>query len=686
MPREASYSIAPKGLATSFNESEVPPEYVLKFRNRFINAAGGAEKRQGIVQEGNVVSGQPELTELHELVKADGTTVDMVSGNGMIWKFDDPDWTMVHSGLDSGAKIRSVQMGAKLIFFNGVDRTIFTEDGTTFDELRAIIEKGAATSGTDATGLRDSGVDNWVLDTDANVNDVVYNRTLDAYGIITALVTASVAHTAISSAATGVGFTLGVQKSGDNYEILDLVELNIFPTDGDDDNTVIAAVDTTVASIAVSAISNFTATDIRTGDFVRNTTRSAVTRVTAISTANIGVVGITGQTAGDSLVFLKSAMPIAAQTHVHFGRLYSIDARDQRLVRISGPNNPNDMTTGAGTLDSSTFMFGELQPQGDTALAMASFQRFFVIAGRQNIYLFSGTDPIADETTNTIAFDIIGLFPHGTVSPDALASIGNDAVFASSDGVQAISLIADASTLGRANIADPIKTTLREQLRDSSESEIIAFHYPRRSWLCLKVGSEIYIYNYTPFYGGDRKAASRSEILSTKDGSWSLFDGKFARQNAFLVRRDGTLVCAGSGGKVYKFDQNTFNDDGETYATEYQPGWQTLDEPKRRVNIKKINYMKLIVDAGDAIVYTVRGEGGFSVQSADLALVTADSSEAIGVGIIGQTSIGGSSIDNIKFPFRLRGEQFRTNIKTNDQLGPDTISRYTYYATQHGKR
>ena len=462
--------------------------------------------------------------------------------------------------------------------------------------------------------------------------------------------------------------------------------MNIFPTDGDDDNTAVAAVNSTVASITVSAIPDWTTTDIRTGDFVRNTTRSAVTRVTSIATAAIGVVGITSQAAGDSLVFLKSAMPIAKKSHVHFGREYTIDERDEHLVRISGPNNPNDMTTGAGTLDSMTFKFGQLQPQGDTAITMASFQRFFVIAGKQNTYLFSGVDPIADETTDTVSFDIIGLFPHGTVSPDAMVSLGNDVVFASNDGVQAISLIGDASTLGRANIADPIKTTLREQIKTAAESEIIAFHYSRRSWFCLKVGSEIYVYNYTPFYGGDRSAASRSEILSTKDGSWSLFDGKFAQQNAYLVRRDGTLLCAGGGGKVYKFDQDTYNDDGETYTTEYQPGWQTLDEPKRRVNIKKINYLKLIIESGGGIVYTVSGEGGFSVEASDTVLVTADSSESIGVGIIGQTAIGGSAIDNLKIPFRLRGEQFRITISTNDQLGPDTISRYTYYATQHGKR
>ncbi len=683
--KEASYQIARRGFATSFNESELPPDFALKFRNRFINQVGGAEKRRGIIAKGNDVPGAPDLTGVHELVRADGTAVLFVSGQGTIYRFDDPSYVAARAGLDMAAVIRSVQIGDKLIFYNGVDRNTFTTDGTAFDEQRPKIEVGSATAGTTSQAIADSDVDNWIVDTNVVVNDLVFNRTQNGFGVVTAVVTASVEHTTISSAATGIGLVTGIQQVGDRYEMLDLVELNIIPTDGDDDNVFIAAVGTSATGIVASAVSNFVATDVRVGDYARNTTRSAVTQVTAITTAGLRCVGITDQTNGDSIILLKSAMPITKKAHIHFGRMYMSDERDQRLVRITGAGNPFDLTTDAGTLDSSTFSFGELQPTGDAVVSMASFQRFFVITGRQNTYLYSGTDPIVD-TSGASSFDIIGLFPHGTVSPDGLISIGNDVAFVSNDGVQTASLVSDSSTLGRANIADPIKTTIRDLITSTPEAEIIAFHYPKRSWLCIKLGSEIYVYNYTPYYGQDRlRSTTRGDILSTKDGSWSLFDGKFARQNVYFIRRDGTLLCAGAGGKVYEFDQG-FNDDGETYTTEYEAGWHTLDEPKRRVNIKKVGYVKLILDTADAIVYTVRGEGAFSVESSETVLVTADTSQSIGVGIIGQATIGGSSIDNIKFPIRLRGEQFRLNIKTSDQSGPDIISRITYYATKHGKR
>lgn len=684
---EASYPIAPRGRATSFTESELPPEFALQMLNRFINAAGGAEKRQGIVQLGSDIDGAPNLNGLHELVQADGTAILFVSGQGTIWKFDTT-FTQVHSGLDQSSPLQSVQMGDRLIFFNGIDRNFFTKDGGTFTELKAIIERGASTSGTDEDSLHDSDVENWVTDTNVVENDIVFNLAQNGFGVVTAVATASVSHTDISPTATGIGIATATAQSGDRYEIIDAVELNVIPTDGEDDNTATTGSGTSTTEIVVSAVADWTKTDVRIGDFIRNTTRTAITQVTAIATANIGVHGITGQTSGDSIILLKSAMPIATRGHVHFGRLYMIDARDQRRIRISGPDNPEDLTTQAGTLDSTTFKFGELQPEGDAALSMASFQRFFCIAGRKNLYLFQGTDPVADTSAATTDFDIIGLFPQGIVSKNGMLSIGNDLVFVTPDGVQSSALVGDASSLGRANLSEAIKTTLREDLLDATENEISVLHYPKRSWFLLKVGSQIHVYNYTAYFGQDELSGRAQGTVVPQRGSWSLFDGKFARQNAYLVRLDRSMVCCGPGGKVYTFDNdNVFDDDGETYSTEYQTGWLTGDEPKKSVRTKQGIYIKPIVDAGDNIDYTIRAESGFDLESEDTITITASGGATpIGLAKIGSTKIGGSSVQNIKHPLRWRGEQVRLTFTTNDQKGPDTVSRYTLYANRYGKR
>lgn len=684
--REANYPIAFRGRATSFTQSEVPTDFALEMKNRFINAAGGAEKRRGIQQKGNAVSGAPAITGIHELILADGSAVLMVSGGGAIYRFDDPDYTQVHSGLDSGSVLYSVQFDDKLIFVNGVDRNFFTEDGTTFTELRAVIDRGAATTGTDATELQDENVDDWTRDSEVAENDIVRNLTRNASGIVTAVTAASVAHTPMSASSTGIGVTSsGAATAGDRYEIIDTVELNIIPTSGEPDNVGELGAGSGVATVAVTGV-NFLDTDIRVGDYIRNTTRSAVTQVTSIATA-LGVHGITSQTAGDSVTFHKSAMPITTRAHVHFGRLYMIDARDQHLIRISGPNNPEDLTAGAGTLDSTTFKFGTQQPEGDTAIAMGSFQRFFVVAGRQNLYLFQGTDPIADVSGGSTDFEIIGLFPQGSVSPDGVVSIGNDLVFVTPDGVQSVSLAGDASTLGRANLSENIKTTLRDELAGTPTSEIIAFHYPRRSWFLLKVGSQIHVFNYTAYFGQDLLSQRRQGSFTPERGSWSIFDGKFCRQSTYLVRRDRTMLCAGAQGLVYEFDlDGVFDDDGEVYSTRYQPGWLTMDEPAKSVRIKKGVYIRPIIDAGANITYTVTAEAGFDGLSRDtLEIVASGGATPIGLAAVGQAQIGGTSIQDTKYPLRWRGKEARFTFDTNDALGPDTLSRFTVYHSQLGR-
>jgi hypothetical protein len=666
-------------------------------KNRFINAAGGAEKRQGMTQLGSTVSGTPSLDAIHEMVLADGTEVILVSGGGKIWKFDGTDFNLVHSGVSASAVLGSVQMGRKLIFFNGVDANFFTEDGSTFTDLVGVIERGEATSDTDNDQLHDNDIGSWVTDTNAAVNDLHHNKTIDAYALITALASSTATHTEMgitspSAIGVGTGGVIPSQQSGDEYEIIDLVELNIIPTDGDDDNVAVASsaagVNSNAGRVLVSAVSDWTKTDIRTGDYIRNTTRAAVGRVTTIATAQVNHTGMSGQSVGDSLIFLKPAMPLTTESHVHFGRAYYVDQRDQTLIRVSGPNNPEDMTTNAGTLDSTSIKFGDTQPDGDTVLALGSFQRFFCMAGKKNFYFFSGTEPVADTTASSTDFSIIGLFPQGAMSNNALTSIGNDMVWVTPDGVQSGQLVGDASSLGRSNLSEAIKKTLRVELQNTPSSQIKILHYPRRSWLLVKVGSQIHVFNYTAYFGQDQLNSRRRGEPGTQNGSWSLFDGKFARQNAYLVRRNGDLICCGDGGKVYTFDDGSYTDDGEEYKTEYQPGWLTLERSEARsVSTKQGNYIKPVFDTGAAVVYSIKAEAGFDGESSDTVLVSAAAiSNVIGTAIVGTATIGGSRIQNTKFPLRWRGEQVRLTFTTEDSLGPDTISRFTLYATKYGRR
>ena len=703
---DREYPIARYGLTTSFEEAEVPPDFCLGMRNRFINAAGGAEKRHGMVQLGDTVANSPPLDAMHEYVDASGKATLLASGNGRIYRFNDTSaWSQIYPSangvpLDSDMALQSVQMGKKLIFVNGVDRNVFTEDTSAFSELRSILVQGQVGTTASAAQLVDADIVNWVTETDVAINDVIINLTEKqsnneaTYAIITGVSADRILHSPIAlpgQGGNGLGRAAGpaaTQSAGDRYQIIDTVELNIVPTDGEPDNVGTLGVGSSATGIRVSAVSDWTKTDARVGDYIYNTTRNILTAVTAITTAQLRVVGASGQTNGDSITLHKSSMPIATRAHVHFGRLYLIDARDERLIRISGPGNPQDLSTEAGTLDSTSFKFGELQPQGDAALDMASYQRFFAVAGKQNVYLFQGTDPIADTTGAAVDFSIQGLFPQGIVSEGGMISIGNDLVFVTVDGVQTASMAQDASLLNRSNISDPLKVTLRNEIRATDPSQIIAIHYPRRSWLMIKIGSQFYIFNYTPFYGfNQRQPGDPGGTLTPGFGSWSKFDGKFARQRGYIIRANGDLICCGDGGKVYRFDADVFDDDGENYVTEYKSAWHTFEEPRRTHRTKAGYYISPIFDTGANIPYTIRAEGGFAVESSDtVSVVASGGAQPIGLAVVGQSPVGGSPIQDVKFPLRWRGREARITFTTNDDDGPDILSRYALYISFHGKR
>src|SRR6185369_2850298 len=506
------------------------------------------------------------------------------------------------TGIDTTNHLHSSQFDDKLIFENGVDRNFYTEDGVTFQELLALISEGVMAQ-VSANGFEDSNVSDWV-GKGARVNDLVWNVTKNTYSFITSIVTAqaSVASAAALGrvvhspmGASGAALGAGVNNApGDIYRVIDLVELNVCPTDGDPDNTGTLVATTNNSAFNVSGQTNWPGTEIRAGDWFYNTTRTAVAQVSAITSGYVTHASVASQVVGDTVILMKSAMPISTHTHTHYGYMFHIDARDRRKIRISGPNDPQDMTNGA-TLDSSTFKFGGLQPTGDYAVAMSSFQNYFVVGGKRNIYLYSGHNPL--DSTSFVAG---GLFPQGVAAEDAILSIGNDATFLTRDGLQTVT-IGLSSTLNRANLSEAIRTTLRDEIETADEKSVKLFHYPRRSWLIIKLEDRLYIFNYSSYIG-------QGSLGRPAGGSWSIFDGKFAQQNDYLVRLNGDMLCCGPGGKVYKFDADVYDDDGEAYTTEYESAHlkphASRGDPNP-VGIVRGEYIKPVIQTGANINYTI---------------------------------------------------------------------------------
>jgi len=377
------YPLPVNGLGADFSEFERPLTFAEAYTNRFRNITGGAERRPGLTRYSTPVPGAPNLTRLHQWVGNTGADVLLTSDDfGNIWRYNTSAavWDVATTGK-AFVRLISGQAEDKLIFVNGIDRNFYTDDGgQTFNELKALITRGSLAAGSNATTVIDGDISNWVNNTLAANNDIVYNVTLNAYGIISTIVSAQLTITAIGSAgvANGAGIASRNQAPGDQYELVDYVDLNIIQqASGLLDNTGTATSGTTPSVIVVSGVS-FGNTEIRPGDFVYNTTKAALGIVGSVS-ANINITTpVSGQTTGDALAFFKSAMPISSWIHVHYGRVYYLDARNQRQVVISAPDDPQDVTTYQETLDSTSYSFGTQQPTGDIILTMGTFQGYFV--------------------------------------------------------------------------------------------------------------------------------------------------------------------------------------------------------------------------------------------------------------------------------------------------------------------
>lgn len=672
------------GLATEFSLSQTPIEYSRNFTNRFINIRGDAEKRKGISQLGNTITGSPSLTGLHEFTDRLGNVTLFASGAGNIYKYNESTqtWSTALTGKDSSARMLSVQMNDKLIFVNGVDRNFYTDDGINFKELKAIVESGTASSTqTTSTSLTDSSVTSWTASTFVTNNDICYNITKGAYGIITSVGATNLSMSPIGSAATGVGFAANNQQSGDLYEIIDGISLNIIPVGNSYDNFATLTSGSSTTQIRVSGV-DFSTTEVKTGDFVYNTTRNALTQIVSVS-ANLTVNSITAQTVNDSITFHKSAMPIATYPHVHYGNLYLIDARQRGVVRISGTNDPQDFTTNQNNVEAITYFYNTKQPQAEILLCLKTFQQYLVAGGQRNVYADTGTLSARTSGAATNSgqdFSPIGLFPQGCVSRYGLESIGGACLFAANDGLRNFNASFNANTFQTANIAEAIKTELATAIANKAgdTDEIQLIHYPRRNWAMLKVGDTIYNYNYTPSY-------SQGQIVQSQYGSFSKFTGKFAQQNIYYVRRNGDLICAGNDGKVYEFDKSAYSDDGEAIQTIFETGYLKLNDSQEGTQIKSGVYIKPTFETSTAITYTITATGGFDRQTTDSTSLTTTGAFEVGIASIGYSAIGGNRITEVKLPLRWRGEEFRIRVETNSINGPDIITGYTIYGNILGK-
>lgn len=699
---ETTFSLAPRGFATSFPEQDTPQEYSAEFRNLFTNSVGNGEMRQGIQEYVAALPVPITVTNFHEQIDASGNTLLFATGAGQIWKVDESGagaHVNVFTFNDLTAKIFSFHAAKRLIFYNGVDRCVYTQNGTEFFELRSILEVGVAVSaaaGNDKT-LQDDVVVNWTA-TDVSERDLVYYADVSAYGLITSVVTATITHTPVSGGAGGIGagsLAAGATPvSGQRYAILDTVELNIIPVSGigfQTDNTAVLASGSNASTVRIEQVPDFTTTEARTGDFVYNETRSEVSIITAITVTSMSVQAFTSAAAGDTVHLLKSSAPICKYGIAHFQRAYMIDARDDQKLRISGIGDPEDW----GSINAGTYDISTQQPASERFKQLVSFQRFFIVGGTRHLFAFEGTDPIGVINADTGGFLLnpdwtdLGLFPSGTLSRTGMVNKGNELAWVTNNGVRFATLSKTTSQLTEEPASNQLDKTLRELLKLLPEDEIIAVHYPRRSWVLFKTGDEIHVYNYAQSSGDQTAFIGGQQVNIQVPPAWHLFVGPFAQEKAYFVRENGDMITGGAAGAINIFDQGAYGDLGVPIQILYESAWHGF-EPKAQKSTRRKHgkYIKPVFEAPDGVQLTISVAAPYARDSLDSIAVSAATggSSAIGSAIIGKWEIGGNDITFDKYPLRWNGEVAKFRFEAEAAQGPITLSSYTVFHSRFGVR
>lgn len=685
MSQAFTYRMPQMGWGPDFAEFERPISFATTYKNRFRNITGGAERRSGVSYfTSAAVAGNPVLTRLHEFVDQYGNeTIFTSDDNGNLYKQGVSAWSTVLSGKAS-ARMISAEADSKLIFVNGIDRNFYTADGgTTFQELKALITEGTLAGGSNATTVIDGNVTNWLTDTLVSNNDIVFNVTQSAYGVVTTLNSAIMTITAIGSAGVGAGKTANNQQPGDSYQLIDYVGLNIIPNGTSTPTDVATATTgTTTSIIAVSGV-NFANTEIRAGDFIYNTTRGGIASVGTIG-ANVTLnQTIAGQVAGDALVFFKSAMPIAAWIHVHYGRCAYLDARNGTRVVFSAPDDPQDVTTFQKTLDTTSFSFGTQQPEADVIISMDTFLSYFVAAGEKNLFIYQGDTPIQDASTTNINFTPIAFYPNGIASRFGLETNGGDLLHITVDGLQAISIGFNAFSVNQNNASVPILNNLRSALKSVSKTDNIQLtYYPRRRWLINKVENQCYIMNTQASYDQNGQQQNLA--------SWHLFDAIWGQQNHYFVRRNGDLLGCGVSGRVYYMDNSAATDVGTPIFTDLATAWLRPGDDQTGMKTPRIKigtYIRPIFESTSDCEYTISVRAGLDNYSSDSISVSAGGTGAIGTFIIGTTPIGGGSFaQTTKYPLCWRGEEVLVEFTSNSSAAEDIITSFALYGAISGMR
>ncbi|MBI1362709.1 MAG: hypothetical protein GC134_01890 [Proteobacteria bacterium] len=271
---------------------------------------------------------------------------------------------------------------------------------------------------------------------------------------------------------------------------------------------------------------------------------------------------------------------------------FSANADRNRVYYTDGLNDPDAWRNDDGFLQH--INLNDKTPTSDELIAMAIKDGLTVFFFRNFAQVWAGTDPTA-----TGDFTWQKTISVGTVHGDLVVNLPNDIGFFTRYGARTISRALQTEQLDVSDLGSDVDPTIAGAIQeitatDNAYRDAHTFYEDRQGWFGFKLGNVVVVY----------------QVASAASG-WARFDGLFADATAFMNTPDGKLYLA-SGGQLYVYDHDTYDDDGEAIQTRWWTPWLNFSSDFKRWANK---YVELVTEQGAPVNITLRRYKSYNSSS-----------------------------------------------------------------------
>lgn len=220
----------------------------------------------------------------------------------------------------------------------------------------------------------------------------------------------------------------------------------------------------------------------------------------------------------------------------------------------------HDPTIGYAVYDywPAPFFIDVATEENDEIVELKVFRDALIILCKRSIWALYGDG----RTINDYQLHKINV-PTGCIAQNSVQMVGNDLFYLADDHVYRL-FTTDQNFVSAVIVSENVEKTLKSISRTDKEKAVAAF-YDNKYYLSFPSGLTL--------------------VYDTLLKAWTKFTN--IQANSFL-NRDGVLFFSSNAGRIYKFDENTFNDDGAAISfsittKNFDFGYDVQDKKFRRL-------------------------------------------------------------------------------------------------------